>query len=120
MAENTEKYISFSVPIKKVHDNDKTTTCKIKFIDTCRLMQSKLSDLADNLCEINNKDCKSCIEIKKNIKSECEFIGFKNNRLKYRCKECKGISTKPINGLIEKFPKYINFAMVILINLFCF
>ena len=39
----------------------------------------------------------------KNIKLECDFIGFKNNRLYYRCKECKGKSTKSIKGLIEKF-----------------
>ena len=87
LGENTEKYISFSVPIKKEHDNDKTITYKIKFIDSCRFMQSKLSDLVDNLSEINNKDCKTCME-RKNIKSECDFIGFKNSRLNYRCKEC--------------------------------
>ena len=67
-----EKYISFSVPIKKEHDNDKTITYKIKF-DTCRFMPSKLSDLVDNLSEINNKDFKTCIE-GKNIKSGCDFI----------------------------------------------
>ena len=83
LGENTEKYITFSVPIKKEHDNDKTITYKIKFIDSCRFMPSKLSNLVDNLSEINNKDCKTCIE-RKNIKSECEFIGFKNNRLNYR------------------------------------
>ena len=58
--ENTEKYITFSVPIKKEHDNGKTITYKIKFIDTCRFMKSKLSDLVDNLTEIKNKDCKRC------------------------------------------------------------
>ena len=47
---------------------------------------------------------------RKNIKSECEFIGFKNNRLNYRCKECKGISTKSINELIEKFPRMYQFC----------
>ena len=63
LGENTEKYITFSVPIKKESDEDgKTITYKIKFIDTCRFMQSKLSDLADNLSEINNKDCKKCME----------------------------------------------------------
>ena len=69
LGENTEKYISFSVPIKKEHDNDsgETITYKIKFIDSCRFMPSKLSDLVDNLSEINNKDCKTCIE-RKNIK----------------------------------------------------
>ena len=86
LGENTEKYISFSVPIKKEHNNGETFTYKIKFVDTCRFMQSKLSDLVDNLSEINNnKDCKTCIE-RKNIKSECGFIGFKNNRLNYRWK----------------------------------
>ena len=64
LGENTEKYISFSVPIKKEHDNDsgETITYKIKFIDSCRFMPSKLSNLVDNLSEINNKDCKTCIE----------------------------------------------------------
>ena len=109
LVENTEKYISSSAPIKKEHDNDKTITYKIKFIDTCRFMQSKLSDLVDNLSEINNKDCKTCME-RKNIKSECEFIGFKNNRLNYRCKECNGTSTTSINELIKKFPRMYKFC----------
>ena len=39
---------------------------------------------------------------RKKIRSECDFIGFKNNRLNYRCKECSKISTKSINELIEK------------------
>ena len=47
---------------------------------------------------------------RKNIKSECEFIGLKNNRLNYRCKECKGKYTKPINGVIEKFPSVYQFC----------
>ena len=86
--ENTEKYITFSVLIKKEHDNDKTSTYKLKFIDRCSFMQSKLSNLVDSLSGIFNKKCKSCME-RKNIKSECAFIGFKNNRLNYRCKECR-------------------------------
>ena len=97
LGENTEKYITFSVPINKEHDNDKTITYKIKFIDNYRFIQSKLSHLVDNLSEINNKDYKKYME-RKTIKSECDFIGFKNNRLNYRCKECKGTSTKLING----------------------
>ena len=47
---------------------------------------------------------------KKNIKSECKFIGFRDNRLNYRCKECKGTSTQPINELIEKFPSVYQFC----------
>ena len=46
-------------------------------------MQNKLSNLVDNLSGIFNKQSKSCIERKK-IKSECDYIGFRNNRLNYR------------------------------------
>ena len=67
------------------------------FIDSCRFLESKLSDLVDNFSETDNKDCKTCMERKK-IKSKCGFIGFKNNRLSYRCKEWKGTSTKSITN----------------------
>ena len=67
LTENTEKYISFSVPIKRERDNDsgETITYKIKFIDSCRFMPIKLSNLVDNLSEISNKDCKTYMERKK-------------------------------------------------------
>ena len=109
LGENTEKYITFSVPIKKEHDNDKTITYKIKFIDSCRFMQSKLSNLVDNLSKTNNKDCKTCTERKK-IRLEYEFVGFKDNRLNYRCKECNETSTKSIYELLEKFPNTYQFC----------
>ena len=47
-------------------------------------MSTSLSNLVDNLSEINNKYCKSCME-KKILKSKCDFIEFKNNRLNYKC-----------------------------------
>ena len=72
-------------------------------------LPNKLSNIVDNLSEINNKNCKTCMD-RKNIRSECEFIGLKNNRLNYRCKECKGISTKSVNELIEKFPRMYQFC----------
>ena len=77
---------AFQFQLKK-HNNDsgETITYKIKFIDSCRFMLSKLSNLFDKLSEINNKNCKTCME-RKNIKSECDFIGLKNNRLNYRSK----------------------------------
>ena len=46
------------MPIKEEHDNGKTITYKLKFIDSCRFMQSKLLDLVDNLSQINSKGCK--------------------------------------------------------------
>ena len=54
LGENTEKYITFSVPNYK-DDNSKKVTYKPKFIDSYRFMQSRLSDLVDNLSEINKK-----------------------------------------------------------------
>ena len=39
LGENTEKYISFSVPVKKELDNGKTIAYKLKFIDSFRLSQ---------------------------------------------------------------------------------
>ena len=72
-------------------------------------MQSKLSDLRDTLSKINNKDCKKCTE-RKNIRSECEFIGLKNNILNYKWKECNETSAKSVNDLIEKFPTTYKFC----------
>ena len=67
LGENTKKYISFSVPIKKEHNNGEKITYKIKFADTCRFMPNKLSNLVDNLFEINNKDRKTRKEKKYSI-----------------------------------------------------
>ena len=67
LGENTEKYITFSVPIKKKIDNkDLEITYNIKFIDSYRFMSSSLSKLVDNLSEgiHNNKfsDCQSNLD----------------------------------------------------------
>ena len=59
-------------------------------------MPSKLSDTVDNLSGIYHKECKLCMERKKN-KSECKFMGQRNNRLNYKCKECG----KRCSGLID-------------------
>ena len=40
---------------------------------------------------------------RKKIKSECDFIGFKNNRFNYKCKEFGGRYFKSINGSIRNF-----------------
>ena len=62
LGENTEKYITFSVPIKKkIENKDLEITCKIKFIDSYRFMASSLSKLVDNLSEgIHNNKCSDC------------------------------------------------------------
>ena len=109
LGENTEKYIAFLVPISKELDNGKTITYKLKFIDSFRFMLTSLSSLVDNLSEIYKKKCKGCEE-KRKIKSICNFIGLKNNKLRYKCEECKKIWLKPINGLIKKFPNIHQFC----------
>ena len=93
LGENTEKCITFSVPVDKELDNGKTITYKLKFIDSFRFMSTSLSKLVDNVSEIYKKECKGCEERRK-IKSVCNFIGLKNNKLNYECKECKKKTVK--------------------------
>ena len=102
LGENTEKYITFSVPIKE-DDNSKKITYKLKFIDSYRFMNNDLSNLVDNLSEINKKECPEC-------RGKCEFIGFKNDRLHYKCKECEKRCTMSKNGLVKKFPHTYKFC----------
>ena len=99
------KIISFSVPTKKERNNDinETITYKIKFSGSFRFMRCGLSNFVDDLSEINNKNCKKCIDKK------WEFIGLKNNELNYKCKECNGISNISINDLTEKFQNTYKF-----------
>ena len=109
MGEITEKYITFSLPISKELDNGKTITYRLKFIGSFRFMSTSLSIIVDNLSEIYKKECKVCKERRK-IKSVCNFIGLKNNKLNYECKECKKRWLKPVNGLIKKFPNANQFC----------
>ena len=54
LGENTEKYITFSISIfKKTDANDKPIAYQIKFIDSYRHMNQSLSNLVDNLAELN-------------------------------------------------------------------
>ena len=58
LGENTEKYITFSVPLKKESNNSKKITYKLKFIDSYRFMSTSLSSLVDNLSKVYDKECK--------------------------------------------------------------
>ena len=64
LRENTEKYTTFSVPPKKKKIIVKKSY--IKFIDTYRFMSTSLSNLVDNLSGVYDKECKKCMERKKN------------------------------------------------------
>ena len=66
-------------------------------------MNFSLLDLVNNLSQIykkKTKKYKGCEERRK-IKSVCNFIWLKNNKLSYKCKECKKIWLKTINELIR-------------------
>ena len=78
LGENTEKYITFSVPLKKKIENKNIEiTYKIKFIDSFRFMSSSLSKLVDNLSEgIHDNKCADC-------KSSLDYIKTKNEKLKF-------------------------------------
>ena len=89
-----EKYITFSVRIIKKCDDGKTITHKLRFIDNFRSMPASLSDLFNNFSEINKEECKACMN-GENIKSECEFIGPKNNYSYLKCKKGEKILLKP-------------------------
>ena len=52
IGDNMEKYITFSVPIKKELNNNgdkKRIRYKLKFIDSFRFMSDSLSNLVDNI-----------------------------------------------------------------------
>ena len=79
------------MPIKKdvanVNDDDddgggskkeKTAGYRLSFVDSCRLIPDKLSDLVHNLSGIHDKKWKKRME-RKTSRSECKFIGYRNN-----------------------------------------
>ena len=106
LCENTEKYITFSVPIKKKIENKNIEmTYKIKFIDSYRFMSSSLSKLVDNLSEgiHNNKyvDCKSCLD----------YIKTKNEKLILKYFSCEQYYKKKFNKEpIKRFKSMYEFC----------
>ena len=110
LGENTEKYITFSVPIKKeitkiVKDgSDKImkTSYKIKFIDSFRFMSSSLSNLADNLSEgLHSDKCTDC-------KSYLDYMITKDQQLIFRCSECKKNYKKDFNKEFANIYEFCN------------
>ena len=68
--ENTEKYITFSVPLKKKIKNKKLVTYKLRFIDSSRFMSTSLASLVANLSKVGNTNCKKCKE-RYSTRSKC-------------------------------------------------
>ena len=93
LSEYTEKYITFSVPIKKQLDNGKTITYKIRFKDSYRFMTSSLSSFVDNLADIN---CEK-------FDNKLGYIRFRDNHLLFECSHCNAWFKKDSEELIERF-----------------
>ena len=94
LGENTEKYRTFSVPIKKeITKKDKNAddkimkiSYKIKFIDSFRFMASLLSDLVDNLSD-GFYNCSAC-------ESPLDYMIIKDDKVIFRCFKCKKFTIK--------------------------
>ena len=107
LGEHTEKYITFSVPIKKkIENKDMEITYKVKFIDSFRFMATSLSKLVDNLTKgiHTNKclDCNSCLD----------YVRItKNEKLLLKCFNCDIHYKKKFNkDLIKNFKNTYSFC----------
>ena len=105
LGENTEKHITFSVPISKELEKGKTITYRLKFFDTFKFMSTSLSSLVDNLYEkLHSDKYRDC-------KSELNYISFKYNQLIFQCFECKRNYKKDFNKeLIKRFANTYGFC----------
>ena len=113
LGENTEKYITFSVPInKKVTKIDKdnsekakTLFYKLKFIDSFRFMSTSLSSLVNNLSNgLYNDKCTYC-------KSCLDYISVKDNQLIFNCLKYNKYHNKDFNkDLINRFASTYKFC----------
>ena len=64
-------------------------------------MSSSLSKIVDYLSEFSSKKCGD-----KTCESECEFKGDTNNKLFYRCSECKKKTVKTNKWINQKVSNY--------------
>ena len=117
---NTNKYMSFTVPLKKMKKDDKCVTYSLKFIDSIRFMNDSLSNLVDNLSELYTCKCldKKDQDIKIKYKEQKVLI-YKNiiennkekqihenkiNKIVYtKCKSCNSKNKQSLHSLIKRF-----------------
>ena len=106
LEENTEKYITLTVPIEKeVTRSDKNGKGSAKnisyilqFIDSARFIASLLSNLVNNFSERNHKikckyrqsdkKCETCRIKYKNCDCFLEYANFKHDLIEYKCLCC--------------------------------
>ena len=122
LGENTEKYITFIVPVEKevtrVDINGDEVTKNIsnilQFMDSTRFMASSLSNLVNNFAEEihkikckyehNDKKCESCRFKHKYRDCFLEYTNFKDDLIEYKCLCCnKNYQQKFAENLKEWF-----------------
>ena len=121
LVENSEKYITFTVPIeqeitridKNGEEITKNMSYMLQFIYSARFMASTVSNLVNNLSEgIHKIRCKHGHVDKKyetyGIKyksSDCflEYINFKNDLIEYKCICCNKNYQKAQNHFGKNF-----------------
>ena len=114
LRKNTEKYITFTVPIEKeitkIDKNREEFTKNIsyilQFIESARFMASSLLNLVDNLSEgihktkckykHNDKKCKTCRTKYNYCDCFLECKNFKDDLLEYKCLSYKKIINKSL------------------------
>ena len=116
LGENTEKYITFLVPIKKnIENKNIEITYKIKFIDSYRFMSMPLSKLIDNLSEglYSNKclDWESGLGYVRSASVYDTYTKPKNEKLILKCFNCKQYYEKDFNKeLMKRFASTYEFC----------
>ena len=103
LGENTEKYITFTVPIEKevtrIDKNGEEITKNISyishFIDRARFIASSLSNLVNNFSEEfyrikhnfghNDKKCETCRIKYKYYDCFLDYSNFKDDLIEYKC-----------------------------------
>ena len=95
--DDKEKYISFSVPLKKESEDGKFNTYNLRFIDSTRFTEGSLDKHVNNLSELY--DCNCTNEKQKRIK----VIRKKYNIHSY-CRTCRKRSKQLMQSLKDKFP----------------
>ena len=106
LRENTEKYITFTVPIEKevtrINKNREEITKNVshilQLIDSTRFMTISLSNLVNNLSERihkikckyghNDKKCETCGIKYKYCDCFIEYINFTDHLIEYKCLCC--------------------------------
>ena len=103
---NTNKYMSFSIPIRKEikeeqkEQKKKVITYNLKFIDSAKHVNSALSTLVNNLSEINKCKCKE--DKDKRIKIKIKKVNSKEKVIT-KCKTCNSKESQLVSELIKKF-----------------